>query len=467
MLVGSLTESGAGSSGESRTGGPPRIGRRVGRCSIRERTQAGGPPGQSNVLVSRTLGAGLACPCAASKRNEPIFPHFSERIGNKARAAAALFVLIVPICATPVAGSPQRPPLRRFDTPYYFIHTDLQPALAAEAEVRLTRLGEVLRRRTRELGFTGRIRQRVPVYLFRHREDYLATGAPPESAGAFLGDRLVVAATDRGGWPAWHVVQHEAFHQFAAAAQGPQLPGWLNEGLGEYFGEALFTGDGYVSGVVPDWRRERVRKAISGGAFAPVQRFLQMSQEQWSRKVVVVNYDQAWSLVHFILHREGGAGDKDVSAFVKSLAAGQAPGRAWDDSFGDVDDFERRWREYWSGRSVEAAADRYAEAAAATVTSFVARAAAEGQSFERFAEFLDAAKGGRLRCGAADWLPASLLHRALNWAPPGAEWSLETREGTDRVLLTTRAGARFIGTFVLQEGRVREVLVRREGSVNR
>ena len=372
--------------------------------------------------------------------------------------------------ATPVLASPAprgSPLLRRFDTPYYFIHTDLEADHAAEAVVRLTRLAEVLRRRTRELGFTGQIRQRLPVYLFRHREDYLATGAPPESAGAFLGDRLVVAATGRGGGPAWHVVQHEAFHQFAAAVQGPELPAWLNEGLGEYFGEALFTGDGMVGGVVPDWRLARVRKSIAGGTFAPLQQLLQMSQEQWGARVVVANYDQAWSVVHFILHRDGDGGDKDVAEFVKSLAAGHDPGRAWRDRFGDVDEFERRWRAYWTGPAAEAASGRYAEAAAATVTSFVARAAAAGQSFEGFPEFLDAAKGGRLRCGRDEWLPPSLLHRALQWAPAGTRWSLEGEGARDRVLLTTRDGARIVGTFVLQDGRVREVGVRREEMVER
>ena len=40
----------------------------------------------------------------------------------------------------------------------------------------------------------------------------------------------------------WHTVQHEGFHQFAHAVIGGDIPTWLNEGLAEYFGEALFTG---------------------------------------------------------------------------------------------------------------------------------------------------------------------------------------------------------------------------------
>ena len=28
------------------------------------------------------------------------------------------------------------------------------------------------------------------------------------------------------------------------------MPTWLNEGLAEYFGEGIFTGDGFVTGVI-------------------------------------------------------------------------------------------------------------------------------------------------------------------------------------------------------------------------
>ena len=169
-----------------------------------------------------------------------------------ARNLLVLPALVATLCGAD--GARGAPDLQMYETPYYLIHTDLDEPVAVEAVVRLRRLAPALRQRSRELGFTGAIRPRLPVYLFRDRADYLATGAPPESAGAFLEDRLVAVATDRAGGPAWHVVQHEAFHQFAAAVNGPELPGWVTEGLGEYFGESLFTGDGYVTGAIPAWR---------------------------------------------------------------------------------------------------------------------------------------------------------------------------------------------------------------------
>jgi len=372
------------------------------------------------------------------------------------------------------SAAPESPALRRYETPYYLIHTDLGGADAAEAVVRMKVLAEVYRKRTRELGFTGRIDRRLPVYLFKDRADYLATGAPPDSAGAFLGDRLVAAATDRrGGGPAWHVVQHEAFHQFAAAVSGPDLPGWVNEGLGEYFGESLFTGDGYVTGVAPGWRVKRVKDAIAAGTFGPMQRLLRRSQEQWNEKVDLANYDHAWSLVQFILHgrdgREGddhgddhGDGDRSMADFVRALADGQSAADAWREAFGDAGAFERRWRAYWESLPAEGTPQRCAHAAAAAVTSLAARAAAAGQSFTTFDDFSRAADQGELRCPPDDWVPPSLWQRALRWAPAGSVWSFEADAERTRVVLVVPGGARKVGTFDLHEGRVRDVAVRDE-----
>src|SRR6185503_12101573 len=121
------------------------------------------------------------------------------------RSVAAV-VLCLCVCAAAAAAAAGAPALRRYDTPYYVVHTDLPQEGAAEAVVRMTRLGDELRRRTRELGFNGKIEQRLPFFLYARHADFLAaTGEPQTSAGVFLGDRLVAAATDARGSAAWHV----------------------------------------------------------------------------------------------------------------------------------------------------------------------------------------------------------------------------------------------------------------------
>jgi hypothetical protein len=372
------------------------------------------------------------------------------------------FLLILATTLITASRATGAPDLRPYDTPYYVIHTDLPPAGAAEAVVRMTRLSEVLRRQTRELGLTGRIDRRLPFYLFARRDDYLATGAPPESAGAFLGDRLVAAADDGRGRPAWHVVQHEAFHQFAAATRGAEFPGWLSEGLGEYFGEALFTGDGYVTGVVPAWRGERVKKSLAEDAFLPFDSFVLRSQDDWNEARVLSHYDQAWSLVQFLLHGEDGRHRERVVRYIGALAAGREPRRAWESSFGDLADLPERWRRYWSEMPNDGAADLQTEAAVATVTSFLARAVAAGQSIDTFDSFAAAARARKLEQTERDWLPPLLLHQALGLLPKGATWRFERDTTGGRVVATLASGATVTGTYALQDGRVADVRVVRK-----
>ena len=373
----------------------------------------------------------------------------------------AFLVLAGCVAAAPAEG-PRARELRRYDTSYYVIHTDLPAEGAAEAVARMERIGDELRRRTRELGFAGRIEQRLPFYLYARHADYLAaTKAPPESAGVFLGDRLAAAAIDARGASAWHVVQHEAFHQFSGAAPGTELPAWLNEGLGEYFGEALFTGDGYVCGVVPAWRQKRVRQSLNGKAFEPLARFAQVSQYDWNRAMTIARYDQAWSLVQFLLHADASKHKPRVVAYVQALGAGKAPPAAWDAAFSGLTGLEQRWKQYWLDLPDAGAPDALNEATVATLTSFLARAVAAGQQFDSFEAFARAARAGTLRSHREDWLPPALLLRSLDAVPKKARVSIQGRGRATHLIAAFPGQSAWAGTFALIDNRVAAVTVGR------
>ena len=381
------------------------------------------------------------------------------------RPAAAL-VLCLCLSAAPVprSGNPGGggPPLRRYDTPYYVVHTDLPPEGAAEAVVRMAALGDELRRRTRDLGFNGRIEQRLPFYLYARHGDYLAaTGAPPRSAGVFLGDRLVAAAADARGAAAWHVVQHEAFHQFPDAATGTEPPAWLNEGLGEYFGEALFTGDGYVTGVVPAWRLKRVRRAIEGNTFQPLADFARLSQDNWNQGMTLARYDQAWSAIQFLLHGDRRNHRDRLVDYVRALCAGDEAQAAWDRSIGKTPNLEQSWKQYWLDLPDSGTPDVHFEATVATFTSFLARSAMAGQSFNSFQAFTRAARDGTLRSGREDWLPPSLIQRTLESLPQGARFSIEGKGPDVRLTAWAPGAGAWSGSFQLLDGRVAAVMVTR------
>lgn len=351
---------------------------------------------------------------------------------------------------------------RGYETPYYVILTDLDQRSVAEAIVRMTVLGEDLRRRTREMGFTGQIRQRLPFYLYRNRAAYLATGVPKESAGAFLGDHLVAAATDAKGGAAWHVVQHEAFHQFAAATTGQELPGWLSEGLGDYFGEALFTGDGYVTGVVPSWRLKRIQQSLRDGKFKPLNDLVVMPQAQWNQKVDMARYDQAWSLAQFLFHADGGKHNETLVSVVRALAANKTPEQSWRTSVADPAALERQWRDYWLALRDADTVEPYAEAAVATLASFLARAAAQGQSFPSFEAFSNALVKGDVRPPPVQWLPPSILAIAFDGLSKGGKWTLEGEAGNQRIVAKLSDGLTLVGRYTLTGQRVTNVHVERQ-----
>lgn len=380
-------------------------------------------------------------------------------------------VLCACVCVGTAGAAPQRgatggPELRLYETPYYLIHTDLPPEGAAEAQARMFRLGDVLRGRTRELGFSGRITQRLPFFLYARHADYLAaTRLGPDSAGVFLGDRLVAAATDSRGSAAWHVVQHEAFHQFPAATTGTEFPAWLNEGLGEYFGEALFTGDGYTTGAVPAWRLARVRRSLSGDMFQPLAGFARISQEDWNRDMTLARYDQAWSLVQFLLHADAGKHRDRVVRYVKCLSGGRSHERAWSGAFGDWPEIDSAWKGYWQRMPEEGTPEVYTGANVATVTSFLARAVAAGQQVDSFGDFARMAGAGNLRCDPREWLPPYLLKQALDAAAKsGTTFTLEG--GGKATTLSARLpdGTEYVGRFTLIDGRAYSTEVTRNAA---
>src|SRR3954470_5336054 len=121
--------------------------------------------------------------------------------------------------------------LRVYETKYYSIHTDLSEDDARECAIRMTKMAEEYHDRTRD--FAGAIRSRLPFYLYRNQVDYLIAGGIDGSAGYFSESKnmLVALAGEQIGPRTWHIVQHEGFHQFAAAVMGGSRPPWVNEGI--------------------------------------------------------------------------------------------------------------------------------------------------------------------------------------------------------------------------------------------
>ncbi len=370
---------------------------------------------------------------------------------------SSTLALAAPRPAAPPKSGASEPVLQQYETRYYIIHTDIASDDAREAALRMTKMAEEYHART--AGFSGIISQKLPFYLFRKAEDYYNFGGMPGSAGVFDGERLMAIAGEHPDARTWHVVQHEGFHQFARAVIRGELPVWANEGIAEYFGEGLFTGDGFVTGLIPPWRLQRVQQSIKNRSFRSIQDIMQVRQDEWNDRLAVTNYDQAWSMVHFLAHAENGKYQKAFANYINAVGKGIASRNAWQQSFGDTRGFEQRWSDYWTALRESPTHDLYVQATVSILTSYLARASAQKQTFESMQAYLDAARDGSVKISREDWLPPSLLTEAAAASgKDGATWSLEIAANKQpRLVAVLPDKTRVVGSFTLNGKKVAKV----------
>jgi hypothetical protein len=395
-----------------------------------------------------------------------------------ARGAAVAVVLATLWLLPPSAA--RAVDLTRYDSKYYTVFTDVDPAVAREAIARMTRMAEEYHERTK--AFAGQIRRKFPFYLFKNESDYHAAGGMPGSAGVFIGSsdgsgKLMAFTGEHINPYTWHTVQHEGFHQFAHAVIGGDIPVWLNEGLAEYFGEGLFTGDGFVIGVVPPWRLQRVKAEIAGGRMKTIRAIMETSPLEWQAEMNIQNYDQAWSMVHFLVHGDDGRYVPAFSQCIRAISAGKPFESAWRSTIGTTDGFQDRWKAYWLGQPTSPTHALYQRATVATLTSFLARATADRQTFADLTAFESAADEGSLKMVPDDWLPPSLLAGAVKAAgfangsaapaedapadsPKPDVWELKPGlSHLPNLTLVTDDGTRLTGSYTLNGTHVSAVTV--------
>jgi len=359
-------------------------------------------------------------------------------------------LVAVHVLAGPACGQAH---LTTYETRYYIIHSDLDRDAVRQAASRITAMAEMYWQRTK--GFGGTIKTKFPFYLFSDPQDYYAAGGIPGSAGVFDGERLMAIAGAAMGDETWHVIQHEGFHQFVYAVIGGDIPIWVNEGLAEYFGQGIYTGDGYVTGLIPPERLARLQRWLAQHKTKSIAEIMTTSHAAWNAGLSVVNYDQAWSMVHFLAHAHHGRYQPAFNAFIGDVSRGMKWEHAWHKDFGSgTHEFEQQWRQYWLNMPPNATADRYAEATVATLTSFYARAFSQRQIFRTFDEFVAAGRAGTLKSDADDWLPPGLLHAALQRAEQLGDWQIRKRTGGYELACTLADGTTLAGRFKVRDHRI-------------
>ena len=383
---------------------------------------------------------------------------------SRATAAAAfLTVLGAGILGHAAWGGGRggRPALRTFQTPYYILYTDLGEADAREADLRLTRMFEEYQQRT--AGFAGAVRAKFPFYLYRNKEDYYAAGGPAKSAGVYIesrdGKKLMAIAGDHTSDGTWRVIQHEGFHQFVAATIPHELPVWANEGLAEYFGEAIWTGDGFVTGLIPPERLTLVKTAIQNSRFKSFKQLLAMTDDDWIKSLDPLDYTESWAMIHFLAHADNGKYRGPFLQFMKLVSGGNPGPIAWVNVFGqDTTAFEKRFAAWWMDLPENPTRQGYMQAVVQAQASFLARAFLQKQTYPTAEVFFKTFKPAALTVNRDLWLPPALFEETSDAAQHVGTWTLEASANQLPKLICVEAdGTKYTGSFTINNGRVGKV----------
>ena len=282
----------------------------------------------------------------------------SLRVNAVVLLGALVFALAGPAAGQQVASAAE---LRVFASHHYHIHTNL----TREETVPFGRHMDVVfaQYERRFASYTKRDGGLMPLYLFRTQDQYLAFMKKHGIAAEGSGGMFFVTHSVQGlaTWAEGHrraqtfrTLQHEGFHQFAWHYLGRDLPTWMNEGLAQYFEDAVILESGMELGLANPHRIAHVKDALHYGYAIDCQHLMNLSHRDWSHTLRTnasrseLLYAQAWSMVYFMIHGDDARYLRSFEIYLRLLSNGQPHEEAFRNAFGFAAEraLEDRWRSY-------------------------------------------------------------------------------------------------------------------------
>jgi tetratricopeptide (TPR) repeat protein len=141
---------------------------------------------------------------------------------------------------------------------------------------------------------------------------------------------------------------HEAFHEYLHAIL-PSVPTWLDEGLAEYVSGVEIAGGRVTSvGGILKGRLRSLQAALEAGWEGFEFPFvLGESKEQFYSLFPELQYAQAWSMVHFLMHGKGGKYKPLLDRYLQVLKQTRSAAEARAVFTGaDLPALQREWASY-------------------------------------------------------------------------------------------------------------------------
>jgi len=266
-----------------------------------------------------------------------------------------LLVVFALVLAVPVSADD----LRTFRSRHYTIKTDMQGDGLAELVDHMDKVCSEYLQRFRS--FNIRNPGPLTLYLFEDQLGYVEYLAGLRINGFGSAGMFFVRGDDRGlaSWVGDRdlesvkgTLRHEGLHQVAYQRIHNNLPQWVNEGLAEYFQYSMVTSRGLEAGLSAPGALLRVQEAIESRSYIPIHDLLYVTNRDWNERVTSgegasLQYDQAWSVVHFLVHADGGKYERLLLQFLQECGTGKNAKQATEAVFStDLQTMERAWVSY-------------------------------------------------------------------------------------------------------------------------
>lgn len=274
------------------------------------------------------------------------------------------FALMGALAMTAGSGPASADTIRSVRSRHYIVQTDLPAARATEL---VSHMDEVYAcYLERFAAFRPKNPSRPQLYLFAKRDDYniflSSKGIDARNSGGMFAYNslagfhgLLTFTENRPLDDTLAVLQHEGFHQFAWAYLGYELPPWANEGLAQYFEDAVLIKGRMHLGMVNPVRLAEVKAALAAER-PPVSfsQLLSIDSQSWSQTLATepgkasVLYAWAWSVAHFLIHADNERYAPAFGRYLEEVAKGRTSREAFAKVFGAsaTSSMERRWRAY-------------------------------------------------------------------------------------------------------------------------
>ncbi len=236
------------------------------------------------------------------------------------------------------------------ETPHYAVRSDLPAARCRAYAEHLEAVRSVYEEVLGRLAPAGK---RATVLIFDAEEgyytymDFTAGDRQEHTLGVFSPwHGQMVLFEDADAEETLRVLSHEGFHQYLHALM-PDVPIWFNEGMAEYVGATrVEKGKAVERGGIQAGRLNDLKAAFKyGWPPVPFEKIMTESQPEFYSKFAPFRYAQAWSMIHFFIHGEGGRWKGLLREYVDRLAAGDGAREAFAATFGkhDLAPVEAAW----------------------------------------------------------------------------------------------------------------------------